>query len=101
MVQDTFPRFPPPRDLLPQLSGIDRGWCFQSAIENNKVNTRTFLPAHSPLVEIFQDMHRLNATIKASREPKPLWQEAMFQGLHIMPLIYRLLILPRIYPSHD
>jgi len=70
-------------------------------IENAQVNTRTFLPTQSPLVEIFQDMYDLSTTIDAKCKSRPIWKDALFAGMHVMPLIYRLLTLPRIGPCQE
>jgi hypothetical protein len=101
MAQDTFPRFPPPTDLLPRLLPTYRGWSYPSVIENIEINTRTFLPAQSSLIEIFQDISCVNTTIMVECESRPIWQDAMFPAMNIMPLIYRLLILPHTDPSEE
>lgn len=101
MAQDTFPRFPPPTDLLPRLPPTYRDWSFASVIENTEINTRTFLPVQSSLVEIFQDISHLNTAIMVECQSRPIWQDAMFPGMNIMPLIYRLLILPHPDPSKE
>ena len=101
MAQDAFPRFPPPTDLLPQHPLTHQGWSFPSVIENIEINTHTFLPTQSCLIEIFQDISHLNTTIIVECESRPLWQDAMFPGMNVIPLIYRLLILPRTDPSRE
>ena len=97
MAQDTVPRFAPPTDLLPTRPPLFRGWTFHAVIENPAINTRDFLSAQSAMVELFHDMYGLTTTI-VTHSASNIWTDAIFPGMHISPLVHRLLTLDRAHP---
>ncbi|KAH8803671.1 hypothetical protein F5884DRAFT_511447 [Xylogone sp. PMI_703] len=82
-LQDLVPRLTPPYDILPPP--------FTSQQATNILDDSLRLSLAVELVPIFEQIILLNRFIQEELETRQLWDDGVFCGLHIMPILSQLL----------